>query len=141
MRHGSSIRLQDCLGACAKWLVADALVVDWCPGGLREQDWQAQLAALEQSLRASQAEWKVIVGHHPPRTNGHHNNTEELMQHLEPLMQVRRRQGCACFGSPSPTAAPCLLSCSAAKPATRGLVPGTCRCMVTLWGLIQVWRV
>ena len=57
-------------------------------GGLRSQDWRAQLAALRESLLASQAEWKIVIGHHPPRTNGHHNNTVELMQHLEPVLQV-----------------------------------------------------
>lgn len=58
-------------------------------GGLSSQDWREQLAALRASLRASQAEWKIVIGHHPPRTNGHHNNTVELMQHLEPVLQVR----------------------------------------------------
>ena len=27
-----------------------------------------------------------MVGHHPPRSNGHHGNNSELMQHLEPLL-------------------------------------------------------
>ena len=71
-----------------------------CTGGLREQDWQAQLTALEQSLLASQAEWKIVIGHHPPRTNGHHNNTVELKQRLEPIMQVWRQIGSVLlFGS------------------------------------------
>ena len=30
-----------------------------------------------------------MIGHHPPRSNGHHGNTEELLDSLEPIMQVR----------------------------------------------------
>ena len=61
-----------------------------CAGGLREQSWQEQLAGLQASLLASKAEWKIVIGHHPPRSNGHHNNTDELIQHLEPILQVTR---------------------------------------------------
>ena len=61
-----------------------------CAGGLREQSWQEQLAGLQASLLASKADWKIVIGHHPPRSNGHHNNTDELIQHLEPVLQVTR---------------------------------------------------
>jgi hypothetical protein len=71
-------------------------------GGLRSQDWRAQLAALRASLLASQAEWKIVVGHHPPRTNGHHNNTVELMQHLEPVLQVGEHSFLLCVISTVP---------------------------------------
>lgn len=57
-------------------------------GGLMEQDWHRQLADLEEKLMASRAKWKIVFGHHPPRSNGHHNNTVELMQHVEPLLQA-----------------------------------------------------
>ncbi|KAK9918475.1 hypothetical protein WJX75_004346 [Coccomyxa subellipsoidea] len=57
-------------------------------GGLTEQSWQRQLAQLEVNLMTSRAKWKVVFGHHPPRSNGHHNNTVELIQHVEPLLQV-----------------------------------------------------
>ena len=57
-------------------------------GGLKSQDWGAQLQSLERKLHASKAAWKIVVGHHPPRSNGHHGNTEELLEDLEPLMQV-----------------------------------------------------
>lgn len=53
-----------------------------------EQDWQQQLEDFEQKLMASRAMWKIVFGHHPPRSNGHHNNTVEMMQHVEPLLQV-----------------------------------------------------
>ena len=57
-------------------------------GGLRSQDWPAQLEGLERKLRASKAGWKIVVGHHPPRSNGHHGNTVELLESLEPVLQV-----------------------------------------------------
>ena len=57
-------------------------------GGLRSQDWPAQLEGLERKLHASKAGWKIVVGHHPPRSNGHHGNTVELLEALEPILQV-----------------------------------------------------
>jgi len=29
------------------------------------------------------------AGHHPPRSNGHHNNTHELLELLEPVLEAR----------------------------------------------------
>ena len=57
-------------------------------GGLTSQDPGAQLGRLRQKLRASEAPWKIVIGHHPPRSNGHHGNTEELAELLEPVFQV-----------------------------------------------------
>ncbi|KAK9804896.1 hypothetical protein WJX72_010639 [[Myrmecia] bisecta] len=57
------------------------------PGGLVEQSWEANLANLTAQLKASQADWKIVIGHHPVRSNGHHNNTDELIQHVEPLLK------------------------------------------------------
>ncbi|EIE18858.1 Metallo-dependent phosphatase, partial [Coccomyxa subellipsoidea C-169] len=53
-----------------------------------EQSWQRQLAQLEVNLMTSRAKWKIVFGHHPPRSNGHHNNTVELIEHVEPLLQA-----------------------------------------------------
>ena len=63
-------------------------------GGLRSQDWPAQLEGIERKLRASKAGWKIVVGHHPPRSNGHHGNTIELLEALEPILQVDLRSCC-----------------------------------------------
>ena len=30
----------------------------------------------------------AAAGHHPPRSNGHHNNTQELLDILEPILNV-----------------------------------------------------
>ena len=57
-------------------------------GGLTSQDPGAQLKRLREKLRASRAPWKIVIGHHPPRSNGHHGNTEELVELLEPVLQV-----------------------------------------------------
>ena len=57
-----------------------------CAGGVLQQSWQEQLAELEGHLAASTASWKLVVGHHPPRSNGEHGNNTELMLHLEPLL-------------------------------------------------------
>ncbi len=58
-------------------------------GGLKSQDWSAQLTSLERKLHASKAAWKIVIGHHPPRSNGHHGNTVDLLDSLEPIMRVR----------------------------------------------------
>lgn len=56
-------------------------------GGILQQDWEAQLKEVESRLAASKALWKIMVGHHPPRSNGNHGNNSDIMEHLEPLMQ------------------------------------------------------
>lgn len=56
------------------------------PGGILEQSWVDQLKELEVRLSRSNAAWKIVVGHHPPRSNGDHGNNKELMQYLEPIL-------------------------------------------------------
>ncbi|KAK9826179.1 hypothetical protein WJX81_004719 [Elliptochloris bilobata] len=56
-------------------------------GGLTEQSWREGLAELSTLLARSRADWKIVIGHHPPRSNGHHNNTQELLDLLEPVME------------------------------------------------------
>jgi tartrate-resistant acid phosphatase type 5 len=56
------------------------------PDGLRQQSWRAQLAELQRSLAISHADWKIVVGHHPPRSSGHHGDTVELIERLEPVL-------------------------------------------------------
>lgn len=61
---------------------------DWAryDGGILQQSWEVQLREIERRLADSRAQWKLLVGHHPPRSNGHHGNNSELMEALEPLM-------------------------------------------------------
>ena len=60
------------------------------PGGIHEQNWESQLKELESDLESSKAPWKIVVGHHPPRSNGEHGNNTDLIENLEPILQ---RQG------------------------------------------------
>ena len=68
--------------------IAGLLNQSWAQysGGLLQQDWEVQLKEFEQRLARSPAQWKVVVGHHPPRSNGHHGNNTELIVHVEPLL-------------------------------------------------------
>lgn len=105
---GSSIRVHDTRWHCARQYtqtllngVIELFYIDTSPfiqsyyetswakykGGLLEQSWEGQLRELEGRLLRSTATWKLIVGHHPPRSNGHHGNATELMRHLEPILQ------------------------------------------------------
>jgi 3',5'-cyclic AMP phosphodiesterase CpdA len=47
--------------------------------------WKEQLAWLEKSLAASDAPWKIVVGHHPIYSSGHYGNTAEFIRDLSPL--------------------------------------------------------
>lgn len=62
---------------------------DWAQfnGGIQEQSWEAQVREIEGSLKASNAAWKIVVGHHPPRSNGEHGNNTDLIDSLEPIMK------------------------------------------------------
>ena len=63
-----------------------------------EQSWQANLLELESKLARSKAQWKIVIGHHPVYSNGHHNSTAELVQHVQPLLQVSHiSKHCWCF--------------------------------------------
>lgn len=56
-------------------------------GGIREQDWQEQVAELEVNLAASTAAWKLLVGHHPIHSNHMKDRQfEEMVDVIEPLI-------------------------------------------------------
>lgn len=61
---------------------------DWAgnKGGLLEQSHRAMLLELESGLARSGAAWKVVVGHHPVRSN-HRREADELLPQLEPLLE------------------------------------------------------
>jgi tartrate-resistant acid phosphatase type 5 len=54
---------------------------------LNTQDTTAQLAWMRQTLLASKAKWKIVVGHHPLYSFGPHGNTGELIRNFKPLFQ------------------------------------------------------
>ena len=70
-------------------MIQDYSSEDWAKydAGILQQSWESQLAELDSNLQISNAKWKIVVGHHPPRSNGHHGNNTDLMIHLEPVLQ------------------------------------------------------
>jgi tartrate-resistant acid phosphatase type 5 len=62
--------------------------------GLPQPD--LQMAWLKGALEASRADWKVVVGHHPIRSGGHHGGSPQLMAEVEPLLAARRVQAYLC---------------------------------------------
>ncbi|KAJ6411162.1 hypothetical protein OIU84_007842 [Salix udensis] len=46
------------------------------------------LKDLESALQDSTANWKIVVGHHPIRSIGHHGETKELKKQLLPLLEA-----------------------------------------------------
>eukprot|EP00850_Spirogloea_muscicola_P007529 SM000038S14342 [mRNA] locus=s38:376991:380032:- [translate_table: standard] len=53
----------------------------------QEQQQQSQIMALSSLLGASNATWKIVVGHHPVYSLGEHGNTSELVRLLEPVLE------------------------------------------------------
>jgi tartrate-resistant acid phosphatase type 5 len=50
------------------------------------QDTEKQLAWLKSALAASQAQWKIVAGHHPIYSGGEHGDTPELIEAILPLL-------------------------------------------------------
>ncbi|OIW20766.1 hypothetical protein TanjilG_21988 [Lupinus angustifolius] len=61
---------------------------DWREVLPREKYLSNLLKDLEIALRDSISKWKIVVGHHPVRSIGHHGNTEELNRHLLPIFEA-----------------------------------------------------
>jgi acid phosphatase len=55
-----------------------------------------QFAWLKGALQRSQADWKIVVGHHPIHSGGHHGGSPELAARLEPLFQAYGVQAYLC---------------------------------------------
>lgn len=47
----------------------------------KQQTW------LDNALKQSQADWKVVYGHHPVFSSGMHGNNKTLLAHLKPLLK------------------------------------------------------
>jgi acid phosphatase len=57
------------------------------------QDIEAQTRWLDHELGASEASWKLVIGHHTLRSGGSkHGETEEVIELIEPLLQKHRVQ-------------------------------------------------
>lgn len=70
-------------------LMTDYEAVVWRSnrGGLGEQSWEGEMRELEGRLARSRAPWKLVVGHHPIRTNHRAWHIyPEMRDRLEPLL-------------------------------------------------------
>lgn len=45
-------------------------------GGVLSQSWESHLKELETRLARSSARWKILIAHHPVRSNGEHGDTK-----------------------------------------------------------------
>ena len=54
------------------------------------QDTKAQLAWFEAALARSQADWKIVIGHHPIYSGGEHGGSAELVALVDPILQRHR---------------------------------------------------
>lgn len=54
---------------------------------LAQQDTVAQRKWLQQTLGASNARWKIVVGHHPVYSVGQHGNSPDLIRRFKPLFR------------------------------------------------------
>jgi hypothetical protein len=55
--------------------------------GLYEQSWEADVKELESRLARSEAAWKLVIGHHPIVSTGHHGDQDELVSAVDPLLR------------------------------------------------------
>ena len=51
------------------------------------QDVPKQLAWFKDSLAASTAQWKIVIGHHPIYSGGEHGDQPEIIENVLPLLQ------------------------------------------------------
>ncbi|EEF57801.1 purple acid phosphatase family protein [Pedosphaera parvula] len=56
------------------------------------QDVKKQIAWFKNALIASQAQWKIVIGHHPIYSGGEHGDTAELIKDVLPLLQEHKVQ-------------------------------------------------
>ncbi|VAH49482.1 unnamed protein product [Triticum turgidum subsp. durum] len=61
---------------------------DWRNVAPRDTYIATLLQDLDDALAASNATWKVVVGHHPVSSGCEHGNTTELREHLLPLLKA-----------------------------------------------------
>ncbi|KAG5059433.1 hypothetical protein JHK87_000462 [Glycine soja] len=65
---------------------------DWRGVLPREKYLSKLLKDLEIALKDSTAKWKIVVGHHPIRSIGHHGDTKELIRQLLPILESNVRR-------------------------------------------------
>ncbi|MCO5590634.1 hypothetical protein L7F22_044605 [Adiantum nelumboides] len=60
---------------------------DWRGLAPRAEQLQSQLQDLDLNLQASNATWKIVLGHHTMRSIGNHGDTSELIEQLLPILE------------------------------------------------------
>ena len=60
----------------------------WNKNILTAEDWRESLETLDRRLSESDAPVKLVVGHHPTRSNGDHGPNLDLVEHLEPVLNA-----------------------------------------------------
>ncbi|XP_028805500.1 purple acid phosphatase 3 [Neltuma alba] len=61
---------------------------DWRGVLPRQKYLSNALKDLEMALKISTAKWKIVVGHHAIRSVGHHDDTQELVKQLLPILEA-----------------------------------------------------
>ncbi len=59
---------------------------------VRTQDVPQQLAWFKAALAGSQAQWKIVIAHHPVYSGGEHGDTPELIEKILPLLHEYKVQ-------------------------------------------------
>ena len=75
-----------CSGFCAQesWAAVSGGILD-------ERDKvKENTGKLDVALERSMAPWKIVVGHHPVRSNGRHGDTPELLSVLPDMLTERK---------------------------------------------------
>lgn len=63
---------------------------DWRGVRPRQRYLKKQLKDLNNALKVSKATWKIVVGHHPIRSIGSHDDTAELKKQLLPILEANK---------------------------------------------------
>jgi len=71
-------------------------MVRWARGRVSMPDAESEIGWLRGALARSTAEWKVVVGHHPIRSGGHHGGSPLLQEQVEPLLAAHNVQAYIC---------------------------------------------
>lgn len=69
---------------------ADFFLLDTDPIAHGRLGSREQVYRLDEDLRASNARWKIVVGHHTVRSNGAHGDTRRLVDVLEPVLTANQ---------------------------------------------------
>ncbi len=64
----------------------DLFVIDTIPIDLEQPDSEAQLRWLDEQMSSSDAQWKIVMGHHPCISGGRHGASDAMARRLAPIL-------------------------------------------------------